>query len=117
MTDLLLRRMAWFFDANDTAASFLSEDGDGGYVKAVIGMTCEIERLRAMGAHHILDEAVLAELVSVRFPSRPRPVMRVAFHVPRGTKWQAGFYRISGPELADESTSPIEAGSDGQGKG
>ena len=46
MTDLLLQRLAAFFDENDTAASFLSEDGDGGYVAAVARMTREIERLR-----------------------------------------------------------------------
>lgn len=46
MTDLLLQRLAQFFDENETAASFLSEDGDGGYVAAVARMTHEIERLR-----------------------------------------------------------------------
>ena len=46
MTDLLLQRLARFFDENDTAASFLSEDGDGGYVAAVTRMTQEIEQRR-----------------------------------------------------------------------
>ena len=46
MTDLLLQRLAAFFDENEIAASFLSEDGDSGYVGAVARMAREIERLR-----------------------------------------------------------------------
>ena len=46
MSDLLLQRLAQFFIENETANSFLSEDGDGGYVAAVDRMAREIERLR-----------------------------------------------------------------------
>ena len=46
MTDLLLQRLAAFFDENETAGQFLSEDGDGGYVAAVARMAREIRRLR-----------------------------------------------------------------------
>ena len=52
MTDLLLRRIAAFFDENDTAGAFLAEDGDGGYVAAVARMTRELERLRAAVSDH-----------------------------------------------------------------
>ena len=58
MTDLLLRRLAAFFDKNDTAGAFLSEDGDGGYVAAVARMAGEIERLQ--GVVQLAAEAIIA---------------------------------------------------------
>ncbi len=47
MTDLLLQRLARFFDENETAGSFLSEDGDGGYVAAVARMASPSARATA----------------------------------------------------------------------
>lgn len=46
MSDILLRRLAAFFNENETAHGFLSKDGDGGYLAAVAEMAREIERLR-----------------------------------------------------------------------
>lgn len=40
-------RMVMFFDQDNTAGSFLSEDGEGGFVGAVSRMAREIDRLRA----------------------------------------------------------------------
>ncbi len=67
MTDLLLRRLATFFDENDTAGAFLSEDGDGGYLAAVKRMTREIERLRKAG----IDERNMQS--QLRPPDQPKP--------------------------------------------
>ena len=46
MTDIFMRRVATFFHENETAHSFLSQDGDGGYLAAIVRMTTELEELR-----------------------------------------------------------------------
>jgi len=43
-------RVADFFDTDATAASFMNEDGDGGFIGAMYRMAREIERLRAASA-------------------------------------------------------------------
>lgn len=43
-------RMVMFFDQDNTAGSFLSEDGEGGFVGAVSRMAREIDRLRQSSA-------------------------------------------------------------------
>ena len=47
MSGNLLDRMSDFFDQDDTAAAFLSEDGDGGFVGAVYRMARELDGARA----------------------------------------------------------------------
>ena len=42
-----LARVAAYFDASDLASSFMSEDGDGGFLAAIHRMTQEIASLRA----------------------------------------------------------------------
>ena len=41
-------RIVSFFDEDETAGSFLREDGDGGFVGAIYSMAREIDRLRAL---------------------------------------------------------------------
>jgi hypothetical protein len=68
-------RIVEFFDKDETAGSFLSEDGDGGFVGAVYRMAREIDRLRALPASGAGWRDVKAELppleqvVIIRYPS------------------------------------------------
>ena len=47
MADFGYIRVVKAFDENETAGSFLREDGEGGFAAGIIRMAAEIDRLRA----------------------------------------------------------------------
>lgn len=62
-------RIVDFFDRDETAGSFLSEDGEGGFTGAVYRMAREIDRLRSLPTITPAEVGGLVERLRSRTPA------------------------------------------------